>query len=125
MKKPVPIAAVPTLRGKPFPAPFSTRLENTEWRRLDEYSGLGLAIADPDSRTTLQDVVTGLIVGNALLGVLFSTLLAVLRRWEQDLRTEYPTTEKYTNYSRRIYYARHTVIWLSVSQTIAILTALG
>ena len=88
-------------------------------------SGLGLAIADPDTRITITDVALGMIIGNALLGVLFSFLVVVLRRWELDLRTGADHTEKYLRYSRRIYVARHVVIWLTITQTVAIMLALG
>ena len=88
-------------------------------------SGLGLAIADPDTRTTITDVAAGMIIGNVFLGVLFSFLVATLRRWELDLRLGSTVTEKFARYSRRIYLARHVVIWVSVSQTVAIMLALG
>ncbi len=88
-------------------------------------SGLGLAIADPDTRATITDVAAGMIIGNAILGVLFSFLVAVLRRWELDLRIGSTVTEKCKRYSRRIYLARHVVIWLSVTQTVATMLALG
>ncbi len=88
-------------------------------------SGLGLAIADPDTRVTITEVAGGMLIGNAVLGVLFSSLLVVLRRWELDLRSDYFVTEKYHRYSRRIYIARHVVIWLSVTQTVATMLALG
>jgi hypothetical protein len=88
-------------------------------------SGLGLSIADPDTRLTITDVAIGMIIGNAILGVVFSSLLAILRRWELDLRGDVPISEKYRRYSHRIYMARHVVIWLSISQTVAIMSALG
>ena len=88
-------------------------------------SGLGLAIADPDTRGTITDVAAEMIVGNALLGVVFSILLVTLRHWELDLRPESVVTEKFRRYSYRIFVAKHFVIWLSVSQTVMIMLAFG
>lgn len=84
-------------------------------------SGLGLAIADPDTRETLTDVALALFFGNATLGVIFTGLLIILRRWELDLRSDQQFSTRYLRYSRRIYIARHVVIWLSISQTLAIM----
>ena len=57
-------------------------------------SGLGLAAADPDTRDSLESVVIGMMIGVAILGLIFSSLLVLLRRWEQDLRSESVATEK-------------------------------
>lgn len=86
-------------------------------------SGIGLALADPDTRETLESVALGIIIANALLGVVFSLILTVLRRWELDLRTAVPLSKKYERYSKRMYIAKHAVIWLSIAQTVAILIA--
>lgn len=88
-------------------------------------SGIGLAIADPDTRASLEHVAFGIIVGNALLGVVFSLLLAVLRRWELDLREGATLSEKYRRYSSRMYVAKHAVIWLSITQTGLIMIAVN
>lgn len=88
-------------------------------------SGLGFAIADADTRVTITDVAVGMIIGNAILGVIFSALLVILRRWELDLKVDLVVSEKYTRYSLRIYRARHVVIWLSISQTVTTMLALG
>lgn len=88
-------------------------------------SGLGLAIADPDTRVTITDVATEMLIGNTILGVIFSALLVILRRWELDLRLDLVLSEKYRRYSHRIYIARHIVIWLSIAQTIITMLALG
>lgn len=88
-------------------------------------SGLGLAIADPDTRVTITDVALELLVANAILGVIFSVLLVVLRRWELDLREGSGSSRKYRVYSRRIFLARHMVIWVAVMQTILIMLAIG
>ncbi len=88
-------------------------------------TGLGLAVAEPDTRVTMTDVAGGLVIGNAFLGVVFSILLSILRRWELDLREGDNSSEKFRKYAHRLYLARHVVIWLSVTQTVAIMLALG
>ncbi|MFK7975348.1 MAG: hypothetical protein AB8C02_04390 [Halioglobus sp.] len=86
-------------------------------------SGIGLALADPDTRESLESVAFGIIIGNALLGVVFSFIVAVLRRWELDLRQGVTHSAKYIRYSRRMYLAKHAVIWISIVQTVVILAA--
>jgi hypothetical protein len=88
-------------------------------------SGLGLSIADPDTRVTMTDVALGMVIGNVAMGVFFSFLVAILRRWELDLRVDTEPTEKYQRYSNRIYVSRHVVIWLTITQTVTIMFALG
>ena len=88
-------------------------------------SGLGLSVADPDTRVVMTDFAIGMLIGNAILGVIFSVLLVILRRWELDLRVGLELSEKYTRYSQRIYVARHVVIWLSITQTITTMFALA
>ena len=84
-------------------------------------SGLGLASADPDTRLSFTDVTTAMIVGNIIMGILFSALLAVLRRWELNLRDVDALHRKVRKYSRYIYIARHVVVWLTVGQTAGIM----
>ena len=87
-------------------------------------SGLGLAVADPDTRVTIAGVAVGMIVGNVILGIFYSFLVALLRRWELDLRLGADHTEKYLRYSNRIYISRHVVIWLTITQTVTIMLAI-
>ena len=87
-------------------------------------SGLGLAIADPDTLDTIAGAAAGIVVGNALLGVLFSSLLVTLRQWELELRAGVVLSEKYKLYTRRINIARHVVIWLSITQTVAVMLSI-
>ena len=87
------------------------------------FSGIGLAIADPDTRSSLEHVTHWIIAFNGLLGVVFSLLIRVLRGWEQDLRENLPRSQKYARYSRRMYLAKHGVIWVSIAQTVLILMA--
>ena len=84
-------------------------------------SGLGIAVADPETRSSMNLITPWMIGGNVILGVLISTLLIVLRRWELDLRLDVPTTIKIQRYSQYFYRARHVVIWLSVAQITIVL----
>ena len=84
-------------------------------------SGLGLAVAEPDTRGSFAEVTGGMILGYVVLGVIFSALLIILRRWELDLRIGSHATGKFRRYSRYLYLARHTVVWLTVVQTIIIM----
>ncbi len=87
-------------------------------------SGFGLAVADPDIRETLVEAAWQLLCANVVLGVVFSILLIVLRRWEQNLRSESQLSALGVRYSRNLYIARHVVIWVAVGQTVAMVTAL-
>lgn len=84
-------------------------------------SGLGIAVADPDTRSSIALINYWMIGGNVVIGVLFSVLLVVLRRWELDLRVDLPTVSNVRRYSRHLYRARHTVVWLSVAQIVLIM----
>jgi hypothetical protein len=84
-------------------------------------SGLGIAVADPDARASMNLITTWMIGGNIFMGVLVSVLLVVLRRWELDLRNDLPVAVKVRRYSRYFYWARHFVVWLAVAQVTAIL----
>lgn len=84
-------------------------------------SGLGIAVADTDTRSSMNLVTTWMIGGSIALGALISTLLIVLRRWELDLRIDLPTEGKVYRYSRYFYWARHIIVWLSVAHIAIIL----
>lgn len=87
-------------------------------------SGFGLAVADPDIRETLAEAAWPLLFANITLGVVFSVLLIVLRRWECNLRTDSSLSTLGVRYSRNLYVARHIVIWVAVLQTVAMVSAL-
>ncbi len=84
-------------------------------------SGLGIAVADPDTRSSMNLISSWMIVGNIFLGLVFSSLLVLLRRWELDLRGEPPANSNVRRYSRYFYLARHCVIWISVTQIVVIM----
>ena len=84
-------------------------------------SGLGIAVADPEIRSSMNLITFWMIGGNIALGALISALLVTLRRWEQDLRVDLPTTDKIHRYSNYFYWARHIIVWLSVAQIAIIL----
>jgi hypothetical protein len=84
-------------------------------------SGLSIALADPDVRSSINTVTNWIIGGNIGMGLLVSTLLVTLRSWELDLRVEFPAPGKVRRYSRYFYVARHIVLWLSVIQVVIVL----
>ncbi len=86
-------------------------------------SGLGLAVADPDIRETLIEAAWPLLYVYIVLGIVFSVLLFVLRRWENNLRSESHISALGKRYSRNLYIARHVVIWVAVAQTVALVLA--
>lgn len=81
-------------------------------------SGLSIALADPDIRSSINAVSNWIIGGNIGMGFLVSALLVTLRIWELDLRVDFPTPGKVRRYSRYFYVARHTIVWLSVVQIV-------
>ncbi|MEM8497738.1 MAG: hypothetical protein AAF542_06915 [Pseudomonadota bacterium] len=87
-------------------------------------SGFGLAVADADSRDTLVSAAWPILFANVTIGIVFSVLLIVLRRWELNLRRESSLSTLGLRYSRNLYWARHIVIWIAVAQTVAMLAAL-
>lgn len=84
-------------------------------------SGLSIALADPDIRDSINTVTYWVIGGNIGMGLLVSGLLVLLRRWELDLRVDFPTPGKVRRYSRYFYMARHIIVWLSITQIVAVL----
>jgi hypothetical protein len=84
-------------------------------------SGLGIALADPDTRTSMNLITYWMIAANIIMGLLISTILLVLRRWELDLRADLPLTEKVRRYSDYFYWARHAIVWISVAQITIVL----
>ncbi len=81
-------------------------------------SGLGIAIADPDTRASVARGAEWVAVTNVLLGGIVSALLHVLRRWELDLRIGGPQSVKAMRYSRSLHIARFVITWVSVTQSV-------
>lgn len=84
-------------------------------------SGLGIAMADPDTRASINLISNWMIAGNVSLGALISALLVLLRRWELELRGQAPVGGNVRRYSHYFYLARHCVVWISIAQTVAII----
>jgi hypothetical protein len=84
-------------------------------------SGLGIAVADPDTRASINLISIWMIVGNILLGALFSFLLMLLRRWELELRGEVSADSNVRRYSHYFYLARHCIVWIAVAQVAIIM----
>ncbi len=81
-------------------------------------SGLGIAVADPDTRESVARGAVWVAVANVAVGVVASGLLHLLRRWELDLRASVPLSAKGARYSRRLHGARYVVVWFAVAQSI-------
>ena len=84
-------------------------------------SGLGIAVADPEARSSIALIADWVILSNLLLSLAFSAMLIVLRRWEADLRADLPPADKARRYSRYLHYGRLLVIWVSGAQGSAIM----
>jgi hypothetical protein len=84
-------------------------------------SGLGIAVADPDTRASINLISIWMIAGNVFIGGLFSFLLILLRRWELELRGAAPAGSNVRRYSHYFYLARHCVVWIAVTQIVIIM----
>lgn len=88
-------------------------------------SGLGLAVADPDTRGDIARVAHWVLVSNIILGILSTWFILVLRRWELKLRSKLEQDETAQRISTRLHWARLVVVWIAVAQTIALMLAIG
>ena len=89
-------------------------------------SGLAIALADPDIRSSLTPLaVLGIAAGNLCMGVGVTLLLRLLRRWELDLVSELPSNPKIERYSRYFYHGRHVVVWFCIFQNTVVLLLSG
>ena len=84
-------------------------------------SGLGIAVAEPEARESIARGANWVILSNAVLGTAFAFVLHVLRRWELDLRSTDPPSDKAQRYGRRLHGARFGVLALSVVQAIVLM----
>ncbi len=80
-------------------------------------SGLGIAVADPDTRESVARGAVWVAAANVVVGMVASGLLHLLRRWELDLRAAAPLSAKGARYSQRLHVARHVVVWFAVAQS--------
>jgi hypothetical protein len=81
-------------------------------------SGLGIAVADPDIRESLERVADWVAASNVVLGALSTSLIFLLRSWESDLRGGSLPSPKATRYSRYLHVARLVIIWVFVVQAV-------
>lgn len=89
-------------------------------------SGLAIALADPDIRSSLSNkAYLGIAIGNIFMGLGVSLILRLLRRWEVDLMSDIPTNQKIQKYSRVFYLGRHVVVWFCIFQNTAVLLVSG
>jgi len=87
-------------------------------------SGLGIAVADPDTRESVAVAADWVIASNFGLGALFTGVVMLLRSWEMDLRSSSPTSVKTARYSRYLHAARLVVLWVSVAQAVSLMLVL-
>jgi hypothetical protein len=87
-------------------------------------SGLSIAMADPDVRCSITQgalVPVGLI--NLVSATAVTVVLAILRRWERDLRSGSPLSPKAARISARLHVARFVIVWLSAGAAVAVILA--
>ena len=84
-------------------------------------SGLGIAVADPDTRDSVARGADWVAAANVLVGIVASALLRSLRRWELDLRADAPPSPKGLRYSRRLHGARFVIVWFAVAQSVLLM----
>lgn len=87
-------------------------------------SGLGLAVADPETRADIALAADWVAFSNILSGAVLSGLLKLLRSWELDLRSGAPVPKKVQKYSRRLHIARIALVWLAALQAAALMLAI-
>lgn len=77
-------------------------------------SAFGITAADPDIRCSLVGTRFSIAFVSVAIGVLFSAVLLLLRRWELDLRAEDALSAKGRRYARYLNGARYVLVWVSV-----------
>ena len=73
-------------------------------------SALSIALGDPDIRCSIAQARVPVAAINVVSGVVLTTLLFHLRRWEFDLRSVAPSL-KSAKYSQYLHVARLVVVW--------------
>ena len=69
-------------------------------------SGLGLALADPDSRADIARAAEWVVLSNIVFGGVLSGLIHLFRRWELELRASLPAAGTAGRFSRYLHWAR-------------------
>lgn len=83
-------------------------------------SGIGLAVADADTRCTVASAAGYVVVGNLTNGVIFTALILLMRRWELDLRKDEPPGAVAARYMHWLHRARFVIVWTSILAAIAL-----
>jgi hypothetical protein len=86
-------------------------------------SAMGVAVGDPDLRCEFVRAPGAIVIGNLLMGIVFSSILIVLRRWEMSLRSDESPAEPAARYERILSIARHVILWFCVIATITLVSA--
>lgn len=77
-------------------------------------SAFGIAIADPDIRCGLIGTKSIIAVIALIVGLLFTTILFALRRWERDLGGENKLSKKGQQYAGYLERGRFLMVWIAV-----------
>lgn len=88
-------------------------------------SAFGIAVADPDIRCGLATARPPTIVAAIITGAVFTIVLLLLRKGELDLRCEERLSVKALRYSTHLNTARFVLVWLSITATILLVTAIS
>ena len=88
-------------------------------------SGLGLAVADPDIRADIATAAEWVILSYLVLGVLFSSLILVFRRWELELRDGLASAAKTRLFAGYLHWGRLGVVWVAVAQSVGMMLVIG
>ena len=88
-------------------------------------SGLGIAIADPDTRSSVAEAWLYVAVANLVMPVFITLIILTLRRWEMDLRADLDTSPKALRIGWRLHVARLVIIWVSGIQIAVLMWVIG
>jgi len=87
--------------------------------------GLSFGLADADIRPSLLRGQAVTLASAVLLGITFSAVIVLLRRWEIALKSDIPEDARSLRYGRYLHIARLAIVGLSGSFVILLLYLVG
>lgn len=84
-------------------------------------SGIGLAVADADTRCTVAQAAGYVMLGNLANGVIFTAVILLFHRWETKLRAADPPSEMVSGYTHWLHIARLVILWVSIVMAIVLM----
>jgi hypothetical protein len=84
-------------------------------------SAAGVALGDPEIRCEFSRAPIAITFSNFLMGVMFSGVLVILRRWEIQLRDGEESSKRAIRVEQILARARHVVLWFSIAVTIILI----